>query len=70
MSEDRRKVVPEAVFERMADMRVQRRLEVSSAYRNAENAEAQSEAEQAIERQVIADLEQDYRIDPYHRTEL
>ena len=41
----------EAAIERVLDKRVQRRLATDGAYRNAENAEEQAEAERRIERE-------------------
>jgi hypothetical protein len=44
-------------YERVVDTRVQRRLAVDAAYRNAEDAEAQAEREAEITAGVERDLE-------------
>lgn len=54
----------EAQFERMADHMVMRRLSTDTAYLHAENAEAQREAEERIEAEVIAELEFKYDVQP------
>jgi hypothetical protein len=59
---DRRPVISEAEYERRADAAVQRRLGNDRRYINAENAEEQAEAEAAIEREVCADLDANYRV--------
>lgn len=46
----------EATREALLDSRIQRRLASDSAYRNAENAEEQSEREAEIEREEDAKL--------------
>lgn len=46
----------EATRERILDVRVRRRLETDKAYRNAENAEDQSNREAEIEREEDAKL--------------
>ncbi len=55
--------ISEADAERLADRMVWTRLKHSSAYTTAENGDAQSEAEDAIEREVWAELESSYEID-------
>jgi hypothetical protein len=59
---DLRRPVTEAVYERMADYRVMRRLDRDPRYRNAASPEAQSAAEEAIEREVFAELDELYRV--------
>lgn len=55
--------ITEAAFERMADRAVWQRLENDPAYRNAENAEQQAEAEERIETEVVAELESRYTVE-------
>lgn len=50
------KTITEAEYERIADARVQHRLATDPAYRNAEDAEAQSKAEAEIEWQVKREM--------------
>lgn len=57
---DTRKVVSEAVFEKMLDGSVARRLYQDPRYRNAENAEQQQQAEETIEAEALARLESLY----------
>ena len=59
---DPRPTVSESVFESMADRETQRRCMRDSRYRNAENAEEQAEAEEAIEAEVLTDLGERYRV--------
>jgi hypothetical protein len=47
----------EANIERVLDARIMRRLATDPAYRNAENAEEQSQREEEIEREEIAKLD-------------
>lgn len=47
----------EATYERIADARVQRRLAIDAAYRNAENAEEQAIREDEITEQVCRELD-------------
>jgi hypothetical protein len=54
--------VSEAVFERMLDRRVWRRLETDGAYRNAENPSDQKQREDDIEREELAVLEDSYSV--------
>lgn len=55
--------ITETAFERMADGRVVRRLAVDPRYRNAENSEQQAQAEDAIEREVVAELLDKYEVE-------
>jgi len=61
---DERRPVDEATFEAMADRRVQRALAGDPRYRHAENAEEQKQAEETIEREVLAELDRLYRVTP------
>lgn len=54
--------ISEAEAERMADRMVQRRCEQPGPYRDAENAEEQSQAEGMIEQKVWKELEAKYNI--------
>jgi hypothetical protein len=47
----------EAEYERLVDARVQRRLSADSRYMNAENAEEQAQAEEAITAEVEAEIQ-------------
>ncbi len=54
--------ISEAEAERIADRTVQRRCEQSAAYRHAENADEQAQAEDVIEQNVWKELEAKYNI--------
>ena len=57
--------ITEAEWEKIADRRVQARLQVDSRYINAENPEDQALAESEIEWEVERDmLESGFRVDP------
>ena len=47
----------DVTYERVVDARVQRRLASDSRYRNAESAEEQAQAEEAITREVEAEIQ-------------
>jgi hypothetical protein len=59
---DFRPIVTETVFEQMVDRTVMRRLYQDLRYRNAENAEEQSEAEAKIEHEVLCEYSTKYRV--------
>lgn len=52
----------ESEAERICDARVQRAMDTDSAYRNAEDADAQKAAEEAIEKRVMRDVKLTYNI--------
>jgi hypothetical protein len=58
-----RRAISEAAFELIVDTAVQGRLLGDRRYRNAENAEAQAEAEEAITAEVLAEKHALYRIE-------
>jgi hypothetical protein len=55
--------ITEARAEAMADRLVWKRLATDSAYRNAENAEAQADREERISEEVWNDLQARYTIE-------
>jgi hypothetical protein len=60
--EDDRIAISEAALERIADKRVQNRLERSNAYRWAASSEEQAEFEERITNGVLEDLGREYRV--------
>jgi len=61
-AQDTRRVITESEFERIADNRVMIQLSRDPRYRNAENAEDQAQAESDIEAEIVASMENEFKV--------
>lgn len=55
--------ISEAEYERILDRRVQRELRKSPAYLNAADADAQADAEEAVNARVVAEMDLEYEVE-------
>lgn len=55
--------ITETEYERILDVRAQRALSRSSAYRNAENAQDQAQAEEDIVERIVAEMNLEYEVE-------